>query len=372
MQHLAKLLIAMFACSDAASTLRSNGGFLKVDTTAAAGRYGSPDCPCIGLDALEGETAVTVKHEKKSVVLDFPADLGAHCETWDVDKHPACPKAAWCKQKWCYVDPCKCKNVAALPKPSDYLKEGKYQGKPVYYSYATCGSSDAYTAEEAKKTEKQIQETCSVKVDPVSWGADSCRCIGFYPQDGTTKVHIDGKLEVFPADTGAVCKKWEEKHHPKCKGDSPPSWCSQAWCYVDPCSCKLATPPKLSSYLPTSSYQGKPVYYSYATCGGSDSYTGDVKDACVNQRSSGDCAKHQKCAWTGKECLGKELVNACSATGSHGNDAVAKNEPDRPIGVGAYQDPKAVKQRTTDSNNDCEHGNWNDCHSPDGDYVHDL
>merc|ERR1719379_2421819 len=31
-----------------------------------------------------------------------------------------------------------------------------------------------------------------------------------------------------------------------------------------PCSCKLATPPKLSSYLPTSSYQGKPVYYSHA------------------------------------------------------------------------------------------------------------
>jgi len=45
---------------------------------------------------------------------------------------------------------------------------------------------------------------------------------------------------------------------------------------------------------------------------------------------------------------------------------------DRPIGVGAYVDGKAVKQRTTDDNRDCESGDWNDCHSPNGDYVHDF
>jgi len=41
----------------------------------------------------------------------------------------------------------------------------------------------------------------------------------------------------------------------------------------------------------------------------------------------------------------------------------------RPVGEGAHQDPKAVKQRTKENNMDCEEGNWNDCHGPGGDYT---
>eukprot|EP00446_Apocalathium_sp_SHHI-4_P013549 CAMPEP_0177202184 /NCGR_PEP_ID=MMETSP0367-20130122/27154_1 /TAXON_ID=447022 ORGANISM="Scrippsiella hangoei-like, Strain SHHI-4" /NCGR_SAMPLE_ID=MMETSP0367 /ASSEMBLY_ACC=CAM_ASM_000362 /LENGTH=160 /DNA_ID=CAMNT_0018650747 /DNA_START=60 /DNA_END=539 /DNA_ORIENTATION=+ len=37
-----------------------------------------------------------------------------------------------------------------------------------------------------------------------------------------------------------------------------------------------------------------------------------------------------------------------------------------PIGEGAYQDPKAVEQRTTDSNKDCEEGNVHGCYHADG------
>jgi len=364
MQCLLALFITAFAFTDAAF-VRPNAGFLQANIGSGGGYYGSSDCPCVGIDEVEGHTTAIVQHEKKAVSLDFPADLGAHCDAWDNDKHPACPKNDWCKKKWCYVDPCNCKNVADLPKPGGYMAKAKYQGKTVYYSYATCGTSDSYTAEASRKTAKEIENVCSVKVDQSQWGAESCRCVGFYPQDGITKVTIDGKLVNYPADTGATCAKWEEGRHPRCKGKSPPSWCSQAWCYVDPCSCKSEIPPKLSSYLPNSSYQGKPIYYSYATCGGSDSYTAEVKGACVNQKSSGDCTKLKNCAWTGKECLGKDLVKDCSA-GQNGE------KPQRPIGVGAHQDPKAVKERTTDSNKDCEDGNWNDCHSPDGDYVHDF
>lgn len=79
--------------------------------------HGSDGCRCIGIDELEGETVIALK--KKNV--SYPADLGARCEAWDANMHPDCkgenPKS-WCAQEWCYVDPCKCKDTADLPKPS--------------------------------------------------------------------------------------------------------------------------------------------------------------------------------------------------------------------------------------------------------------
>jgi hypothetical protein len=273
--------------------------------------HGSDDCRCIGIDELDGETVIALK--KKNV--SYPADLGARCEKWDHKLHPDCkgkkPKE-WCAQAWCYVDPCKCKKVADLPKPSAYLPDAKYQGKPVHYSYATCGGKDMYSAEDEKATAKDLEKTCAIKVNPAVWGAANCRCVGIGPQPGSTNVSIKGEQVPFPADVGATCTAWEKDNHPECDGDKAPDWCSQKWCYVDPCSCKLPTPPKTSSYVPEANYQGKPVYYSYATCGGKDSYTDGRKEACVNQKSNKACSKLKKCAWTGKECLGKELVEVCN------------------------------------------------------------
>lgn len=280
-----------------------------VHTESSKSDSGHDDCPCIGIDQLEGETIATLKDGSK---VPYPADLGGRCEAWDLKKHPSCPGAAWCKQEWCYVDPCNCKTVAVLPKPSIYLPGGQYKGKPVHFSYATCGGKDSYSsAKEKKKTQQDIAKTCAVKVDSSKWGADNCRCIGISPQPGTTKVKIENKMVAFPADTGAVCNAWEKDNHPDCDRDDAPDWCSQAWCYVDPCSCKLATPPKVSSYLPSSTYQDKPIYYSYATCGEKDNWTGGNRQACVNQKTGGACMRYDKCAWTGKECLGKELVEVC-------------------------------------------------------------
>jgi len=139
----------------------------------------------------------------------------------------------------------------------------------------------------------------------------------------------------------------------------------------------MTTPPKTSSYLPDANFQGKPVYYSYQTCGGVDSFTADVKDACVNQKSSGECSKLKKCAWNGDECLGKELVSVCEADAPKAKEnkgplAHEEKKYNRPVGEGAHQDPKAVKQRTTDKNLDCEQGKWNDCYDSKGDYVNDA
>lgn len=276
-----------------------------------SGPYGNKDCPCVGIDDIEGETTVSLGDGKTK---DHKADVGAKCKSWEEGWHPECKGKSppgWCSQQWCYVDPCNCKNVADVPKPSDYLPGAKYQGKPVHYSYATCGGSDSWTTDAKRKALKDVKEVCAAKVDDAVWGADNCRCIGIGPQAGTTKVAIGGKHVDFPADAGAMCKKWEEGRHPECKGKSPPAWCSQAWCYVDPCKCKLASPPKTSSYVPDANYQGKPIYYSYATCGGENSYTAGDKKACVNKETKEDCATLDKCAWTGKECLGKELVETC-------------------------------------------------------------
>jgi len=172
---------------------------------------------------------------------------------------------------------------------------------------------DSYSETGAGSNYETIEKTCAVHVDSAKWGHEDCRCIGFAPQPGTMKVKIEGKKVAFPADTGGQCKAWEKDNHPECKGSSPPSWCNQAWCYVDPCKCKTAVPPKTSSYVPESNYQGRPVYYSYEACGGTDSWTASKHDeACVNQKDTGACNNLSKCAWDGKQCLGKELVEVCS------------------------------------------------------------
>jgi len=278
------------------------------DQSTAVAPHGSEDCRCIGIDEIEGETVIALKNHGN---VSYPAEVGSHCEAWDAEVHPGCPGESWCAQEWCYVDPCKCKNVAALPKPSTYLPDAKYQGKPVHFSYSTCGATDSYSAKQEKKTAKHIKKTCAVHVDSSTWGAKNCRCVGMGPQNGTTKVAIKGKKVAFPADVGSTCNAWEDENHPDCDSADPPAWCSQSWCYVDPCSCDMETPPKTSNYMPDANYQGKPVYYSYATCGGSDSWSTGRKDACVNQKTSGSCGKLDKCAWTGKVCLGKELVEVC-------------------------------------------------------------
>lgn len=309
------LVLTTMMCVDASFTgAQPRTGFLiagsSTDSGSGGGNYGASGCPCIGINEVEGETIASLKSGKK---VPYPADIGARCDAWDADHHADCPGESWCKSKWCYVDPCNCKDLDILPKPSVVLPEAKYQGKPLHFSYATCGSKDTYSKEEEKKTAKDIEETCALKVDSNTWGKDDCRCVGIGPLwSGTTDVTIDGKSAQFPAHTGASCQPWEKYNHPECKGKSPPSWCSQSWCYVDPCKCKLKTPPKLSTYLEKANYQGKPVYWSYATCGGVDSYTASKnKGACVNQKSSEDCGKLKKCAWHEEKCVGKELADAC-------------------------------------------------------------
>lgn len=261
--------------------------------------FGDSACPCIGFDNLEGgETTV---HFDGGMQVAYPADLGSRCETWDNGRHPnSCQPGqepglgkGWCGKMWCFVDPCKC-SIDVLPKVSVYVPDARYRGKPLFYSYTTCGDKDDFT--------KEVPQA----------GNHGCRCIGFDNMPGTTEVIAGGKTIAYPAEIGGSCDSWDMDTHPECKGDKMPDWCRSNWCYVDPCSCDLpdGKVPKISAYLPNQTFTGKNLYYSYETCNAKDTWTEKGNpDACVNQKSKVDCAEHMRCSWTGTHCLGTELVD---------------------------------------------------------------
>jgi len=289
--------------------------------------YGDTLCPCIGFDRIDGETVVIFAEEENAsaagwlppvgmapspspafapsppetgMQVSYPADLGAHCEPWDKSRHPKCKGERsdpdWCGQPWCYVDPCRCK-IPILPKESEYVPDARYRGGPIFYSYATCGGKNTFSG--------VVTEA----------GNPECRCIGLDNVPGSTNVKIDGRKVAYPGDLGSTCDNWDRNTHPLCKGSDAPKWCFQRWCYVDPCSCNIDELPKVTMYLPKASFQAKSLYYSYETCGSKDFFTKEHnKGACTNQESKESCldlklaSGSNKCAWTGKVCLGWEIV----------------------------------------------------------------
>jgi hypothetical protein len=54
---------------------------------------------------------------------------------------PQSQQASWCNEPWCYIDPCNCD-------ASDGTKSDYFPGA-LFYSTATCGSKNTYTALES-------------------------------------------------------------------------------------------------------------------------------------------------------------------------------------------------------------------------------
>lgn len=316
--------------------------------------YGKDPCPCVGIDNLKGYYAT----QENYYHVQRPVEAGASCEAWDEGKHPACRESLppqWCAQSWCYVDPCNCK-LPVTPKKSS--AGVTYQGSPAYWSYNTCGGLDYYTREVApeacvlqktagdcSKNSKcgwdgkqcmgvealQACKSSSAK-DAGLYGQEDCRCIGLGGRDtGKAFMYInEQELINYPTDVGATCKAWEEESHPECQKDGvKPSWCSAKWCFVDPCKCSTAIPPKtVMGSNKQMRFQGKTAYWSYLTCGSKDTWT-DANSGkyCIHHKSEDVCAKADggsRCAWNGKECLGKALVEICEkqrATGVLGMES---------------------------------------------------
>jgi len=235
--------------------------------------YGEGKCTCIGIDGRKGfiEAVAGGKTAK------YPADTGACCEKWDEGKHPACVGASppgWCSKKWCYVDPCSC-SLSTPPKASDLFPKASYHGRPLYFSYATCGAKDSYSSKaKIAKDTALVTKMCSTPPAATNIGNAACQCAGIANRSGTTVMDYGGPVK-YPGAVGSYCEAWDKGTHPKCTSGSPPDWCSQQWCYVNPNACKITTKPTSSGAMKGASLQGNPLYFSYATCGGTNTYTAE-------------------------------------------------------------------------------------------------
>merc|ERR1719446_1912336 len=87
-------------------------------------------------------------------------------------------------------------------------------------------------------------------------------------------------------------------------------------------------------------YQGAAAYWSYSTCGDMDFFSQEVEGACINQKTEGECAKQSKCAWNGKECAGKEVVETCKEN-TKKDESVHGEEDCRCVGLGGKDIGKA-------------------------------
>lgn len=283
--------------------------------------YGKGSCPCVGVDNLLGYYAT----QQDAYHVQYNNEAGASCNTWEMGMHPECRGGYYdgpdfCRQSWCYVDPCNC-DLDVLPKMTN--AGIKYQGGPAYWSYATCGSVDTYTDTmntdscAAQKTSaacaavddclwngkvcggKEVIESCAhvAKKDPAVYGEEDCRCIGIDGrQPGKAFMYIDEeRYAQYSPNVGAYCDAWEMESHPECAGATKPAWCSLRWCFVDPCKCKTKTAPKMvSGPNRAMRFQGKVAHWSAETCGSSDSSPSDatmlgkdMEQICETQEKTG-------------------------------------------------------------------------------------
>jgi len=238
---------------------------------------GKSACPCVGIGNVPGNLNVTVGGE---IFDQYPREMAASCKAWDEGLYPgSCTgetPASWCSSKWCYVDPCECDAdaIGDSPKKSTYFPNGMYKGHELYYSYVTCDGTDTYSdAEVAQKDKDKIASICEAPVDEEIYGNSSCPCIGVSGRAGKTQVNISGTPYTYPGDYGTYCSGHDSGLAPDCDSEAPPSWCVSKWCYVDPCDCNILPLPKYTSYIAGGLVKGHEVYYSYATCSSTDTYT---------------------------------------------------------------------------------------------------
>jgi hypothetical protein len=184
-----------------------------------------------------------------------------------------------------------------------------------------------------------LRAKCAKNPNGPSYGNDKCRCVGMDNLKGYYALQEDFHHVQHSMETGASCAAWDKGMHPKCRGTVPPQWCTQKWCYVDPCSCDLEIAPKQTVLDIT--YQGSLAYWSYNTCGSTDFYSqGEIPDACVNQKTQGECSKQSKCAWNGQECADKGIAKTCTELAK--KDETAHGLEDcRCVGLGGKETGKA-------------------------------
>jgi hypothetical protein len=308
--------VAVVPAKNALAFLGTNASQLnckkKVGGPPKGSAFGKNKCPCVGIDNLRGYFAVELDFHH----VQYPLEVGASCDEWDKGYNPACEAAippSWCNQKWCYVDPCECE-LDVTPKKTQIGLE--YQGHAAFWSYDTCGNFDFFSADTSKEScasrkdsgacsqkpdcgwdgkqclDKEALATCEKKqsLNAGVYGKEDCRCVGFSGhQNGAAVMYINDNEQVaYPPDVGGTCGAWESTAHPDCKKDgAKPQFCSQKWCFVDPCKCSGGVPPRtVMTANGDMRFQGKTAYWSYDTCGSVDEWSKNLKgEYCVTQKN---------------------------------------------------------------------------------------
>ena len=97
-----------------------------------------------------------------------------------------------------------------------------------------------------------------------STGSPSCPCITSAPPPHPV-ANLGGKDYNYASGYGlSTCSAWDSGLAPYCDTASPPAWCADAWCYVNPAA-RTGSVTSFSSY-----FTG--LVYSYGTCGSSNTY----------------------------------------------------------------------------------------------------
>jgi len=333
----------------------------KAETLASAGCKGSSGCGCIdpvglgdvassgGMVAFSG----TPSADGRTAVQTVKSSYGTACSPWDIayemqyhascvdspsnppDQHPA-----WCNQVWCYINMCDC-DQADIGSRTYFTTN--VTGSKLGYSYATCGTTSASTADYLtafcsgkNSTECASAHSCTVSGNncvPASTaealasvgcaGSSGCECIdpvalgkvassgGMVTFAGTPSADGRSAVQTVPSNYGSACSSWDKafgmEYSASCLSsvESPPSWCNQVWCYIDMCNCSQSDL-GFTTYFTTTDADFK-LGYSYATCGTTTAMTADyLTTYCAAVETPGPCTSAHSCkrsAGYGNRCV---------------------------------------------------------------------
>eukprot|EP00928_Gymnodinium_smaydae_P059828 TRINITY_DN4328_c0_g2_i2.p1 TRINITY_DN4328_c0_g2~~TRINITY_DN4328_c0_g2_i2.p1 ORF type:complete len:2095 (-),score=209.23 TRINITY_DN4328_c0_g2_i2:68-6352(-) len=303
---------------------------------------GVESCPCLGIRAL-GYLSSTYWVSRKTGAIEqnvedpdnydnqaYQHPVGAYCHDWHRVAHPLCTGTRavankWCKQQWCFVDPCKCTLKDAYRKST--LFNATYQGKPLAYSYLACNATDyelGYdnsssnsSADEKEKKSRPVGARTDDDAIPclsetknaANMGMYNCRCVGIAAPGVLSTTIEDSESKALlsvSGDFGSSCRLWQApKNLTACYSDTPPSYCrylnsTKPWCFVDPCECALSVNTD-GKALFTAGFAVHSRFYhiSRATCQPKDEvlWARNASRTCSIVLNKKLCQRNHKCKW---------------------------------------------------------------------------
>lgn len=119
-----------------------------------------------------------------------------------------------------------------------------------------------------------------------------------WPEPGSYAcTKVEGFPHSFASENPAIYNnKWNSK-----------AWCTAPGCFVDPCTCNMEDIAESTWFKGTA---GPQIYYSYAQCGGKDTFTAAVCSAGADETT---CIAEAGCKWLGNNTGGNSSVNATSS-----------------------------------------------------------